>query len=119
MKMLFLTTAFILLAFSSAQAGVMNFNDGAGQWQATHCAKPILPQQPTMGSEASAAQLNRVPVNFNAYSNAMHQYMECITNEAKIDTEATNKTVLNSLAVQMQQAQAELASQRAALYNRR
>lgn len=109
----------LLFVTTTAHAGIMNFNNGVGQWQPTHCAKPVLPQSPATGSDAPASQLNRIPVDFNVYSNAMHQFMECITNEAKIDAEASNKMVLNSLAAQMQQAQSELASQRATLYNRR
>jgi hypothetical protein len=111
--------AVMALAASPAFAGVVNFNNGQGSWRPSHCQKPVPPSASVMNSEAPATLLNQRGVNFNQYAQASEQYMRCLTQEAQVDANAAGQTVLNSLAQEVQNTQAEVNRERAAIYQRR
>lgn len=115
MKTILLALALLVCA-GSAQAGVMNFNNGQGSWQPTRCPRPVPPSAMPANSEAAAAQLNRSGVQFNQYVQAVQNYMQCITEEAKQDAQASSQAVLNSLSQQVQAAQADVDRERAQMF---
>lgn len=105
------------LAAGMAHAGAMNFTNGQGVWRSTQCARPVPPSQQT-NSETPANAMNRTTTDFNQYIDATNRYMACVTQEAKVDAEASSRMVLNSLQQDIANMQVEVLNQRSALGRR-
>ncbi len=76
-----------------AQAGVINYRDGEGQWQTTRCKRPT---PPTLAS-GSAEKLNENMSAYNGFVQASDAYIKCLADERSADLSGITNIMNGSL----------------------
>jgi hypothetical protein len=114
-KMILSAFAFAVLALP-AMAGDVNVSNGKGMWQSTMCQRPIPPAFVGMGRNAPAATLNAATASYNLFVQQTQDYMKCLSNEAKADSEASHGLIMATVERQMQDAQTEADRTRLQLF---
>jgi hypothetical protein len=115
MRFLVIALALIVVA-SPVFAGDVNVSNGKGMWQSTLCQRPLPPTFVGMGKEPPAETLNAATASYNLFAKQTQDYLACLSNEAKADTDASAGLIMASAQRQMQDAQAEADRTRMQLF---
>ena len=115
----FFVLTVLVLVSGTASAGNLRFTGGVSQWQSTRCPKPVAPPNLlAMDSETPAGSLNSLLECYNAYAVAMQRYMDCVSTEAKDDSDAATQTITQSAEATISNAQNKVKSMHDALAKR-
>lgn len=102
-----------------AQAGNASFADGRGAWQSTQCVVPQPPAALSGNPEAAANDLNAQVAQHNRYVDEAQGYMNCVSQEAQRDADATSQMITRTAQGLIQQMQAQVGTSAAQLESRR
>jgi hypothetical protein len=105
--------ALVLMA-SLAQAGDVSILNDKGMWQPTTCKKPVAPAFVGLKG-ASAETLNKATVSYNQYVTQTDEYISCLSNEARKDSNASTSLINATLDKRVQDVQAEVKRTQAQL----
>jgi hypothetical protein len=100
---------------ASAQAGTVNYTGGHGSWQSEKCTPPQMPSSLAKDPEAAANNLNEQINAHNLFVAASQDYMNCVSQEAQRDSDATSQIIMHAAQALIQKAQADVAASAAAL----
>jgi hypothetical protein len=101
----------IVMAISPAFAGNLNVANGQAAWQSTKCTEPVEPPAlAALGPETRASSMNNVITQYNVYASAMQEYMNCVSNEAQTDANATADAITHSAQAIIDNAQKKVAA---------
>lgn len=114
----YIIAALLILCASPAFAGVVSFTNGQGSWQSTQCARPVPPPSAGLGGEASAATMNAASANYGQFVAATQAYVNCLSEEARVDLAQSNQLIGTAVQAQMNDAQNQVGQARAQLFNK-
>jgi hypothetical protein len=111
---------FVMMVLFSvpAFAGTINVANGRGMWQSTLCQRPIAPTYIGVGGENSAASMNQTTSSFNRFVQETQNYVDCMSQEAKRDSEQSNAVILSSLEANVNAAQMDVNRARQQLFGK-
>jgi hypothetical protein len=92
-------------------AGSLYFTDGRADWHSTQCSKPAAPPALTsMSPETPADDLNAKMRVYNAYTQQVQTYMNCVSDEAQKDANAASQAITASAQAVIGQTETELSA---------
>jgi hypothetical protein len=105
--------AMLMIVGSSAPAlaGTVSYVGGQAQWQSTRCTEPSPPASLlAVSSDSSASNINQLMEDYNAYSDQMQMYMNCVSNESQSDADSTSKAIIASAQATIDASQRKVAA---------
>lgn len=120
-RKLFTLTAVAAIAFAApASAGTLAYQNGVATWEATGCPTPTAPSymDPSSGGKTGNSLSANVEA-YNQYTQAVQQFLNCISAEANQDLAAISQQVGNQIQQVQAAWQADLARRNADMQTKR
>jgi hypothetical protein len=87
-------------------AGNLTYAEGKASWQSTQCKEPAAPPSLLKAHhETSAEKMNVLMTQYNAYTQQMQAYMDCIASEAQADSNTANQAITGAAQAMISEAQ--------------
>ncbi|MFY9288153.1 MAG: hypothetical protein WAO98_06590 [Alphaproteobacteria bacterium] len=87
----------LLMSITTATAGEVTVANGQATWRSTQCVQPTTPPSLLEADRLSPANdMNVLVTQYNEYVKLMRIYMDCMSNEAQNDANATSNAIVAS-----------------------
>jgi len=107
-KLSIVVLSMVVTCITPALAGTVSYADMRGKWQSTGCTPPQALLNAERNPEIPANELNSQVSEQNKFVQEAHAYMQCISQEAQKDADATGLLVTQSAKAIIDKVQAEV-----------